>query len=302
VQVVPRTVAIVNPVAGGGRAAARWKLVEESLTRAGVRSQTVTTERRGHALELSRSALKAGARTLIAVGGDGTVHEVVNGLLDGENVSSDVQVAVVPAGTGMDFLRNTGASRDPRVIAAHILSETERRIDLGLVCGTQTTVFVNFAEIGLGASVVTRSEAHHPRIPGKTSYLLAAVAAALSERNSDFVIKVDGVEVFRGAGVSAIIANGPYAGAGMQIAPQARMDSGRLELTLLGDFSRAELLAHIWKIYPGTHVNLKKVLCWHGTNFEIVSSASSRLDLDGELYPPGAHRIRVLPRVLRVIV
>jgi diacylglycerol kinase family enzyme len=132
--------------------------------------------------------------------------------------------------------------------------------------------------------------------------LLASVDAALHEDNIQTAIRLDGFTVYKGPVVSVVVANGRYFGGGMRIAPQAAMDDGLLDVILIGDFTRLELITQIWKIYPGLHLAHPKVLWWQGKEVEIESDRQSPLDLDGELYPSGTHRISLLPRALPLLV
>ncbi|GAC1445533.1 MAG: diacylglycerol kinase family lipid kinase [Chloroflexota bacterium] len=242
-----------------------------------------------------------GAKTLIAVGGDGTVHEVVNGFKEGEEVRDDVRLGIVPAGTGMDFARNIGMSRGVATAVRHLIQGSERRIDVGMCQSDRIRVFVNFAETGLGASVVAREAAFGPGWPGRISYLMAAIAAAMSEENPWARVCVDGDRVYEGPLVSVVVANGRYFGGGMKIAPQASVCDGIFDILILGDFSKAELIGQVWKIYPGFHVAHRKVLSVRGSRVTILSSPGTRLDLDGELGSEGPYSFRVLPQALRVL-
>jgi diacylglycerol kinase family enzyme len=181
------------------------------------------------------------------------------------------------------------------------LRDQERRVDVG-IAGDRGRVFVNFAEIGLGAAVVARERDMGPAWPGRASFLLAAVGAALDEDNVAVRITIDGEEVYQGPVVSVVVSNGRYFGGGMKIAPEARMDDGLFDVFVLGDFTRLELLSQIWKIYPGAHVGHRKVLWKRGTAVEIEPEAHARLDLDGELHGSGPVRLSMLPRALRVLV
>lgn len=239
-----------------------------------------------------------GFTTIVAVGGDGTVHEVVNGFSDDDLARA--RLAVVPAGTGMDFLRNVGLPRGARSIAELIASGQERSVDLGRAQAGENRYFVNFAETGLGAAVVAREEVLSPSWPGRVSFFLAAVRAAMAEQNALSRVAVDGAVVYDGPLVSAIVANGRYFGGGMKVAPVASVTDGWLDVLILGDFSRAELVAQIWKIYPGTHVKHPKVLTVRARQVSIEPVGPARLDLDGELYGTGPYIFGVLPSALRV--
>jgi diacylglycerol kinase (ATP) len=302
-QVVPDgVVAIINPAAGNGRALRRWQQIERHLLFQGMYVTAMYTARPGHATELSRLVVERGATTVVAVGGDGTVHEVINGFQRETGAHRDVRLGIVPAGTGMDFARGLGMSRGVRAAAERLVRGNERRVDLGLVRGFNPRLFMNFAEVGLGAAVAERQNPLLGGLPGKVNYFLAVVNAGVKEENVVCTVTVDGNQVCQGPVVSVLVANGPYVGGGMKVAPAASMDDGVLDFVILGDFKRIELLSNIWKLYPGTHLRHRKVLSIRGRQATIESRGTARLHLDGELYGSGAHEIAVLPRALRVVL
>lgn len=237
----------------------------------------------GHACELARELFSQGYSRFVAVGGDGTLHEVVNGLQMGDPARAPVHVAVVPAGTGMDFARNAGLSTDVRSSVDRILRMDVRRLDLGLAQGHESRLFVNFAEVGIGASVVAREARQKLALPGRASFLMASLAEATRFRAPWGRVTVDGCMMYEGEMVSAIVANGRYFGGGMKIAPSAALDDGKLDVIVLGAFSRVELLTQVWMVYPGLHVGHPKVSVARGVNVTIERQEPSRLDLDGEL-------------------
>jgi diacylglycerol kinase (ATP) len=292
---------IVNPAAGGGRSARRWKRAQRVLRARGVSSTVLTTEGPGHATSLAREVIGRGFETIVAVGGDGTVHEVVNGMFHDGKPVVDARLGIVPAGTGMDFQRNLGLGTGIRTSVEALAAGRERTIDLGLATGETSRVFVNFAEVGLGTSVVLREARFGAAWPGRASFFVAAVEAAISEENISAKVTADGDELWSGSTVSVIVANGPYFGGGMRIAPPAVVDDGWLDVVVLGDFSRRERITQIWKLYPGAHLRHRKVLWQRALETTVRSQAVSYLDLDGELYADRDFNFSILPGALRVL-
>ena len=297
-----RVKAIVNPAAGRGRSLHRWARLAARLSRAGISADMSTTSRPGDGRQLARTAVESGFDTLIAVGGDGTAHEVVNGI--GVDALSHVQLAVLGAGTGMDFVRNAGLARRIPELAEQMLAGATKQVDVGLCRqgdDLDPLIFVNFAETGLGAAVVEREANYSDAWPGRLSFFLAALGAATRESNSPATVSVDGEIVYNGPLVSAIVANGRFFGGGMKVAPRAGIEDGLLDVLILGDFTRAQLVAQIWKIYPGLHVEHPKVLSLRGSSVEIQCANRQRLDLDGELYGEGPYHFSVAAQALTVI-
>jgi diacylglycerol kinase (ATP) len=261
-----------------------------------------STREPGDGTVQARVAMDAGHTTLLAVGGDGTLHEVVNALqLDG-SVRDDVRVGVVPAGTGMDFARNANIRRGVGAAVHRIVRGEERRFDVGILTEPISRLFVNFAESGLGASVVAREATFSSRWPGRASFFVAGIAAAARDHPMAGKVTVDGATVYDGRLVSLVVANGPYFGGGMKIAPPARTDDGELDVVLLGDLSRVDLVSQIWKLYPGTHLRNPHVHWMRGTNVTFQPESEGHIDLDGELYPGGPCRISVSRQALRMLV
>ena len=293
--------AIVNPAAGHGRANRRWRRVEAQLAERGIMVATICTAHRGHATDLTRQAIASGFRTILAVGGDGTVHEVVNGFRYNGTIHQDVRLGVIPAGTGMDFARNAGFGHSLGLSVDRVLRGTARRMDVGLSGAGGGRLFVNFAESGIGAAVVAREGRFHRRMPGRMSFFFAALEALRTQSNTPCQITVDGELAYSGPLVSVVVANGRSFGGGMRVAPQASMDDGMLDVVVLGDFSRGELVAQVWKIYPGVHLRHSKVAWVRGRAVEVTPLAPVQLDLDGELYDDAPSDFTVLPGALQLL-
>jgi YegS/Rv2252/BmrU family lipid kinase len=200
----------------------------------------------------------------------------------------------------MDFARNLGIPRGVRAAVDRIVTGRERRVDVGFVPSEQRA-FVNFMETGLGAAVVAREARLSDAWPGRASFLVAAVGAAMAEKNVPIRVASDGTSIYEGSAVSVVVANGQYFGGGMKIAPVARLDDGYLDLMILGDFRRLELVRQIWKIYPGVHLTNRKVLHVRARSISIQAPDSALLDLDGELGGNPSTTIQLLPSALRVL-
>jgi diacylglycerol kinase family enzyme len=202
----------------------------------------------------------------------------------------------------MDFARNANIRRGVGAAVGRIVRSEERLIDLGALSEPFSRLFVNFAESGLGSSVVAREAAFSSRWPGRASFFLAGIAAAARDHPISGRVTVDGAIVYDGRLVSLVVANGRYFGGGMKIAPPARIDDGALDIVLLGDLSRVDLVSQIWKLYPGTHLRNPQVHWMRGTEVTFEPVSAGQIDLDGELYQGGRSRISVRQQALRVLV
>jgi diacylglycerol kinase (ATP) len=245
------TLAILNPVAGRRAAAGTWRRIRAEVP-ATRDWECVPTERRGHATVLAREAASLLNRyeRVVAIGGDGTVGEIASGL-----ASSDTPLAVVPAGTGNDLARNLLIPFDPVAAARLATTAAARRIDLGEVrTPLARRHFVNIAGVGFDAEVAWRVN-RLPRVLGGTLPYVAGVLQTLWRyAAAGLRITIDGESIERPTFLVAVGNCASYAG-GMRIVPEARPDDGRLDVCLVRDLSRLEVLRLVPRLYSGGHVS-----------------------------------------------
>ncbi|HEX7594427.1 MAG TPA: diacylglycerol kinase family protein [Anaerolineae bacterium] len=298
---------IVNPIAAHGTMAKRWAQVQEILRAENFEYDSALTERRGHASELARAALDAGYELIVAVGGDGTLNEVVNGMIrDGKAINPHATLGVITSGTGADFVRTAGLPRDPLASARHLAHATQARvIDIGEIVyradGKEThRYFANVVGMGFDGEVIERTERGGKRAGGTIPYLTTLVAMIFSYQNKDVTLKVDD-KTMQGRMNSVIACNGQYFGGGMRVGPNATLDDGKLDVIVLGDFSVAEVLMNTPKIYNGTHLSHPKVSEYRGTTVTVESKQRMLIEADGELIGEGPATFRVIPAALRLL-
>jgi diacylglycerol kinase (ATP) len=282
------TLAVVNPVAGGGRAARVWT----ALSPGGV--ERVATHGPGHARDLARYAVARGVERVLAVGGDGTVSEVAAGL-----VGSGAALAIVPTGTGNDFARGIGIPAQPELALRLALNGTPRTMDLGClgIDGVERT-FVNVAGCGFDAEVVRRLECVPQRGAGSLVYLAGVLRTVLAYAPRPMRIEVDGRVIERRA-IGVALANGPRYGGGLRIAPHARVDDGLLDVCVVGALGAARILGLLPFIYLGAHARYPGVEFVRGRSVTVVGEAVCQAD--GELIGSLPATFRVEPRALRVV-
>ena len=264
---------IVNPRAGRGAIERALPGIEAVLAEEGVGYDVVRTEGPGHATELARAALDDGIGFIAAVGGDGTVHEVVNGMMDDEGPRSpDAILGLVPSGTGSDFVRTFGIRPEPDRAARGLAGKTIwGKLDIGRVRyrdagGAEARRwFVNIAEAGIGAAVV-RSAAHMPRWIGGRAYRLAALQGIVTFKPQEASLLLHGRkargtrgdaadEELTHAGVVSmvVVANGQFFGGGLRVAPRAIPSDGRFDV-LVGEGTKMQALTALRKMPLGAHV------------------------------------------------
>jgi diacylglycerol kinase (ATP) len=278
-------IVIVNPAAGAGSTARRWPQVAKHLLQQGERFDEVVTQRPGEATGIARRAADEGRRMVIAVGGDGTVNEAVNGLLS-EPRDSTPALGVIPTGTGTDLCRTFGIPRDPLLAANVALHGAGRRIDAGRVTcvgpqGTTSRYFLNIADAGIGADVADLVNRGFKFINGELTFSLAAVITLFRWQNRRLSLELDGHKREVTA-QQVVVANCQYAGGGMRIAPEARPDDGLFDVIIQGDMGAFETIGLLGKVRQGTHMSHPKIEHLLAQRVEISCDRPVGVDADGE--------------------
>ena len=300
-----QTKVIVNPVAGARSTRRKWPIINRLLERIGLTFDFNYTEGVGHAIELAQAAASDGYSYLVAVGGDGTVNEVANGILLSRNAAATV-LGVVSTGTGSDFARSAGLARDYTTACNNLTSSKRLTIDVGVVeyqSGGETheRFFVNSAGVGFDAAVVKETERLPKFFGGTIPYVAGMLRTLVSYRNKNIVLKV-GDEEERKRVLNVAVANGNYCGGGMRIAPDAELDDKLLDVVVFGDMSKFEILKEFPTIYKGTHINHPKVSVKKAANVSIESAKPMLVYADGELLGECPATFRVVPAALSLVV
>jgi diacylglycerol kinase (ATP) len=298
------TIFLVNPASANGSTGRRWPELARRAAVAGLEGDTLLSERPGHLSELAREAALAGARLLVVVGGDGSVYEVANGLV---GVADPPEIAVVPRGTGWDFVRTFGIPRDVERAAAIALEGETRTIDAGRVSyrawdGSETTAaFANVGSAGMSGAIAKRANETTKALGGKASYLWATFAVFSRWQAAEVEIAVDD-ERRTGRMFDVVVANGRFFGGGMQICPEAKPDDGLLDVLTIGDVTKRDLVQTMPKIYRGTHLPHPKAELLRGAAVTVTSDTAIPIQLDGEQPGTTPARFEVIPGALRLRV
>ena len=279
---------ICNPAAGRGLARREGPRVARAFRKQGWTVDLVETKGPLHAGRLAAEAAGRGVERLIALGGDGTVHEVANGLL---RARSGAALAVVPVGSGNDFAKLTGIypyRRDIERAVAKIATAAPRRFDAGRVLGEY---FVNTMGLGFGPAVV-RTRNAMPSLKGFLSYLVPVLRSFWSYRPIHLeVIAAERRET--GNMMMLEVCNGTTAGGDYRFAPDADPGDGRLDVCLIRAVSLPRFLLAIPRVMRGTHGTMREVVQFRTRSLTIRGDAALLLHLDGELRAPGAAECRV---------
>lgn len=288
----PEVGVIVNPKAAAGRGLRLLPRVINALQEQGRTFHVHATRGPGDATAIAREFAASGIPLVVAVGGDGTVNEVANGLVESGQVTC---LGVVPAGRGSDFSRALGSARKPEEAVRQILSGKPRPVDVARAAFDDGTsrLFVNAGGLGFDAAVAERS--NRSRMPGSTiPYLSGLIGGLISYQNITATVSVDGDEI-AGPVISVMVTNSSYLAGGMRLVPSADIADGMLDLAIIGDLTKPDFIAQVPRVYRGTHVNHPKFLHRPVRSVRIATERTARIQLDGELYGESPVTITVEP-------
>jgi YegS/Rv2252/BmrU family lipid kinase len=296
------TVFLVNPASGNGATGRRWPELARRASALGLQGDTLLSERPGHLIELAREAVDSGATLVVAVGGDGTLNEVVNGV-----VGRGVELASIPLGTGMDFGRTYDVPTKFEDAVRVALEGDVRTIDAGHVTyltwsgETAERYFANVSSVGMSGAVAQRANGMSKVLGGKVTFFYALTRVFLEWQNTEVTVRLDDAER-RGRMHDVIVANGVWHGGGMMLAPDAAPDDGQFDVVLIGDVSKIDFLPTAPKIYKGKHVHHPKVEVLRSRRVEVDAPVPLPNELEGEQVGTTPAAFSVVPGALRVRV
>ena len=304
-NIVPHAIVIVNPTAGRNATGKRWPAISALLKKAGLSFDHRFTEGRGHAIELAKEAANSGCRYLVAVGGDGTAHEVANGILSSARPRETV-LGIIGAGTGSDFNRSAGIPRHYLHSCSGITSPGRLLIDVGIVeyrknGQKEQRYFINAAGAGFDAAVVAATESMPKYFGGTVPYVMGLLRTLLRYRNKPVFMRIgEKTEIARVLNV--VVANGAYVGGGMNIAPLAKLDDSLLDVLVIGNIGKLELLQAFPRVYKGTHLTHPKVKMVKATSITVESPERVLVYADGEPLGECPASFTLLPSALNIVV
>jgi len=278
-------VLIANPHAGRGRADRALPRVESVLKNENLSYRIVRTTHPGHATEAARQALRNGERYLVAVGGDGTVHEVVNGMVSGGGpLVADAVLGVVAAGSGSDFVRSFGLPADAEQAARRLAGVQVQTIDVGTVtCADgQTRCFVNIAQVGLGAAVVARAAGLKAgRLLGGARYPAAFWLALPGFHPAAVKLDADR-HSYAWRAFNVVVANCRFYGGGMQISPNSDPGDGLLDILVMTG-PKSDSFTIVPKVYQGVHLPHRNIAELLAGRLSVEAEPGFPVEADGEL-------------------
>lgn len=306
-----KTLFIINPASARGSTLRAWADARKKIIAAGVDFDEHVTTRPREATEVAREAINIGVSRIVAVGGDGTLGEVVNGYFDndGRAIDNTVAIGLLPSGTGSDFCRSLGLGARGDWIRPLVSTETRlldaARADFRDPDGASVSrVFINVASFGLGGDVsalVNRWRETLPKLIGGSARFAAAAIAALGRyKNTDVSLRLDEREIRINSNF-IVVANGRFAGGGMMLAPHAELDDALLDVIVTDGSTRWDVIKELPRIQRGAHLKNPKVKEMRCCQVSIDGEEPMAIDLDGEMVGRTPAVLKVLPSAIRFL-
>jgi diacylglycerol kinase (ATP) len=309
------SVVIVNPSSASGSTGEAWPQIASDLRSQYGSFQALFTKRRGDAATLAGEAARKGAKLIIACGGDGTVSEVANGILSS---GKDVELGILPSGTGGDFRRTLEIPSQSRAAARVLRTGRTVRIDVGRVSyldhdGNEAMrYFLGVASCGMSTRVIERVKAGGPDwlpantpkwLGGRISFGASLLQSATRSEPTRLVVQLDDSHDRHLLVSNLCVANARYFGGGMKIAPDAKLTDGKFDIVGVGDLSALKIFTSAPRVYLGSHLSMPEVS--HALARKITVRPSERdsevaLEIDGELPGKLPATFQIIPEALRV--
>ncbi|MFZ3065775.1 MAG: diacylglycerol kinase family protein, partial [Nitrospirota bacterium] len=270
---------IANPAAGANRASKIIPLVEEILRKKGIDYVLEITRCKGDEIDIARKGIKNGFNMIAALGGDGTVNQVVNGIM-----GSGVTLGIIPAGTGSDLVKTLNIPVKIEDSVSVLLNGRERLLDIGEIKGKawrESRYFINIAGIGIDAVTVKELEYAKTIFKGKPAYFYALFRALKKYRGLTLKIKMKDINISVLAYLTAI-ANGRFFGGGFKITPDADTGDGLFDICIVEKVGIIKTLLNLAKVIKGTHTKIREVRMFRSDKVIISSDCLMPVEIDGE--------------------
>ncbi len=306
---------IVNPKSASGATRNNWSAIASDLRTHFGAFQVAFTKGPGDGVDLAKRSAVEGRKLIIACGGDGTINEIANGIIESE---TDCELGIFPSGTGGDFRRTLGIPTELREAARALKDGRTEAIDVGRVTyrnfeGVEgSRYFLNVTSFGLAAAIIERVKGSNAMnwlpldtVRGRASFALSTLQEVVGIGTTTVRVRIDDGEERPLATVNFCIANARYFGGGMMIAPDAKVNDGFLDVINIGDINTAKIILNAYTLYRGTHLDLPEVADTLAKRIEarpLNDGDKVHIEVDGELLGMLPARYKVVPRALRVRV
>ena len=269
----------------------------------------LTTEHAGHSIELSAKAAEEGFNYIISVGGDGSLNEVANGIMQAKsrNTSLDVKIGVLPHGTGNDFVKTVKSPHNCTGLKRLLDEDSYKEIDLGFVEFTNpqglasNRYFINITDIGMGG-VIAEKLSRSSKMLGPTLTYQMSIISTLATYSNQPVKAVADDFTYEGKVMNFIVANGKYFGSGMGVAPDAEIDDAKFTVVIVAEISLLDYLQHLGEIKECKQIDHPQVLYKHAKYVAVDSLAAPQpIDMDGEFIGYSPMKITLVPKALKFL-
>jgi YegS/Rv2252/BmrU family lipid kinase len=305
---MPELLIIVNPRSANASTGRRWREIESYLgQRLGVPFDVAFTQHPGHATTLAREA--AGRYgCVVAMGGDGTINEVLNGLVDDQGpLHPELRLAILPRGTGADFVRTLGIPHDLKAAAARLAAGKVREVDVAKVrfrdFAGQDAVrfFINEASVGMGGAVCQVVNRSSKRLGGRLTFLRAILVTVLRYPDHWVTLTLDGGQPSRIRLNNAWVANGQYSGGGIRMTPRARLDDGLLDVVTIAHEPLMQKIVGMRKLRSGGFISQPNVTYATARHIELLSQEMVPIEVEGEPIGTLPATFELLDKRLKVV-
>lgn len=290
---------IINPVAGSGKTLKLVPEIKKAFScRTGMLSDTLSieiSERPGHATDIARKYTSKNRCRVYAVGGDGTLNEVLNGM-----VNSGSSLAVIPAGSGNDFSRTIGLTSNSSDLLLRTINGQEKSVDIAKI---NNRYFINISSIGLDAEVTSTANnlKNTSLFRGSFAYFAAIFATLLKYNSHVLKVTIDG-HTFEKESLLMAIANGRFYGGGIQPAPEASINDGFLDICFVNKISILRILKLLPLFMKGKHTRLEEVKFFKGRKIEVSNTREMALNIDGEITIVKQAIYEVIPNGVNLVI
>jgi len=298
-----KTILILNPAAGKGKGKKNFDAVHAALAKKFKNLEVKTSEYAGHIREISRNAVRQGCKRIISIGGDGTPFEIINGIYTNGKPKQEIELGMIPAGTGNSFLRDFDEVSPEKWIET-ILNGKTRGVDLVEFTyfkeGNQVkNYYINIMGIGLVADVLKLTN-EKLKFLGSSGYNLAVLIRLFKGMNNHMAVTVDGSD-FELKNSALVISNSKFTGGEMKIAPMADTGDGKVDMIVFNEVNRREIINIFANVFRGKHIDHPKVKVFGGSEIEIDAEPQQLLMADGELLGETPMKLKVLPGELKIL-
>lgn len=287
-----KTLFIVNPIAGKGKAKEIVPLIEEACRNNDIEHSIKYTSKPKEGISIARTGVDEGYEKIVSVGGDGTLNEVVNGI-----AGSEVILGVIPCGTGNDFVRSVYKETDMDKMINNVINGGIRTIDFAKC---NDIFFINIGSGGFDAEVALESEKTRRFFSGSFAYIVALIKTIFTYRGKKMKVSIDDME-FEKNTLLVAIANGKYYGGGILPAPKADLSDGIFDVCFVECMPKIKMLTMFPQYIKGQHEGVKGVSFYRGKKIRLTSSEKFGVNIDGEVSLQNDVEFNIIPKGIKIV-